>query len=316
MLQSEDPSVRFKVLVNVLGKDLNSKQVQNLQSEIAVSPRVRMLLSERNSKGQIPFRVYAKWYGAHWVLASLSDNGYPTGDKSLVPTREQVYRWLLSKDYERYMVPTKGRVLIHASIGGNAIYYLLRLGLADERTEKLVARLLETQWPDGGWNCDRKAKGETSSFTESLIPLRALALHFKLTRKQASGETAKQAAELFLQRRLYKRKRDGRVMSKHFTRLRYPCYWHYDILFGLKVMAEAGFISDKRCQDALDLLEAKQLPDGGFAAEGKYYQATRRMIKSRRSLVSWGPSGMKSMNGHVTADALYVLRAAGRLANG
>jgi len=29
-------------------------------------------------------------------------------------------------------------------------------------------------------------------------------------------------------------------------------------------MADAGFIRDARCKDALDLLQSKRLPDGGF----------------------------------------------------
>ena len=87
---------------------------------------------------------------------------------------------------------------------------------------------------------------------------------------------------------------------------------HYDILFGLEVMAEAGFIGDERCHDALDLLESKRLPDGGFPAEKKYYRVTENKM-SGRSLVDWGGTGRKRMNEFITADALYVLREAGRL---
>ena len=83
-------------------------------------------------------------------------------------------------------------------------------------------------------------------------------------------------------------------------------------MFGLKVIAEAGFIQDERCADALDLLESKRLPDGGFPAEGKYYRVTKKPV-SGRSMVSWGGVSKKRMNEFVTADALYVLKAAGRL---
>ena len=50
-----------------------------------------------------------------------------------------------------------------------------------------------------------------------------------------------------------------------FVELHYPCYLHYDILFGLLVMAESGHIEDGRCCAALELLESKGLSDGGFA---------------------------------------------------
>ena len=82
-------------------------------------------------------------------------------------------------------------------------------------------------------------------------------------------------------------------------------------LFGLKVLAEAGFIDDPRCQDALDLLESKRLPGGGWPAEKKYYRATDQEVRYR-SLVNWGGTSKRRMNEWVTADALYVLRAGGR----
>lgn len=115
-----------------------------------------------------------------------------------------------------------------------------------------------------------------------------------------------------MKRSMFKRQRDGEVMSQDFTKLHYPCYWHYDLLSGLKVMAEAGLIGDTRCGEALDLLESKQLPDGGFPAERKYYRAGPE-VRYSRSAVDWGGASTRRMNEFVTADALYVLTASGRL---
>ena len=171
LLNSDEPSVRFKVLVNVLGRELESVEIKNLQEEIKSSPRVRLLLLERDQDGKIPFHPYAKWYGAHWVLASLADIGYPPGDESLIPLREQVYKWLLSSHHEKNIKTIEGRVRRCASQEGNALYYLLSLGLADSRTDELAKRLMKWQWSDGGWNCDKNPKAVNSSFMESLIPL-------------------------------------------------------------------------------------------------------------------------------------------------
>ena len=312
LVKSDEPSVRFKVLVNVLGKELESVEIIRLQQEIKSCPRVRLLLSERGKDGKIPFHPYAKWYGAHWILASLADIGYPPSDESLIPLREQVYEWLLSKKHEKRIKSIEGRVRRCASQEGNALYYLLSLGLADARTEELAERLMKWQWADGGWNCDKNPKAINSFFMESLIPLRGLALYGKLTGDKESKNAAGRAAQIFLKRKLFKRQRDGKIISDDFVKLHYPCYWHYDILFGLTVMAKAGFIGDERCYDALGLLESKRLPDGGFPAEKKYYQFTER-IKTGRSLVDWGGTSEKHMNEFVTADALYVLKKSGRL---
>jgi hypothetical protein len=61
----------------------------------------------------------------------------------------------------------------------------------------------------------------------------------------------------------------------------------------------------------LDLLESKRLPDGGFPAEKTYYRVTDRRTAGR-CLVDWGGTSQRRMNEWVTADALSVLKAAGR----
>ena len=310
LLDSDELSVRFKVMANVLGRDVETAECQQLRQKIKTSPRVQKLLSERDEAGHIPHHPYTKWVGAHWVLADLADIGYPSEDETLIPLRERVYNWLFGQSHQQGIKTINGRVRRCASQEGNALFYLLGLGLADERTDELAARLVQWQWPDGGWNCDRNPEARNSSFMESLIPLRGLALHARVTGNRHSRAAAERTAEIFLKRNLFRRQSDGSVIKEDFISLHYPCYWHYDILFGLKVMAEAGFIHDERCREALDLLLAKRLPDGGFPAEKAYYQVTEKEV-SGRSLVSWGGTSKKRMNEFVTADALYVLKAAG-----
>jgi hypothetical protein len=227
--------------------------------------------------------------------------------------REQALGWLRSSEYEERLIGrVRGLPTLHASIDGNAVWALLRLGLADERIEPLVARLLAAQWPDGGWNCDRRASGRASSFTESLIPFRAVSLHADLTGSGESKAAAARAAELFLARRLFRRLGNGRVIRPSFLQLHFPCYWHYDILFALTVLAEAGMVRDPRCEEALELLERKRLPDGGYPAEARYYRVARKH-GSGRSLVDWGPTSVRRSNDWVTVTALAVRTAAGRL---
>ena len=311
LLESDEPSIRLKILRHLFGLADDSAEIRQLQEEIRTSARVRQLLSQRAEDGAIPGSAYAKWIGAHWVLVALADLAYPPGDLSLVPLREQVLAWLFSQKHFDSIRTLQGRVRRCASQEGNAIYALLTLGLADERCDALAMRLLVYQWPDGGWNCDKRPLASKSSFMESLIPLRALSLHARFTGNADSQAAAARAAEIFLSRRMFRRRRDGAPMDPHFLTLHYPCYWHYDILFGLSVMAEAGFIHDPRCQEALDLLESKRLPDGGFPAEERYY--TTSQAPSGVSSVDWGGTSQRRMNPFVTTEALLVLKAAGRL---
>jgi hypothetical protein len=311
LLQSDEPSIRLQIRLGV--QDADEAGENDLRQQVRSSARVATLLSERGRDGSIDAHPYrAKWYGAHWVLVTLAELGYPSGDPSLIPLREQMLGWLFSADYLSSLGRVRGLPRLHGSIEGNALWAMLSLGLADERAELLAERLRQAQWPDGGWNCDRKASGRSSSFTESLIPLRGLYLHAIMLADDRSSAAARAAAEFFLRHRLYRRLRDGSVIHPSFVELHYPCYWHYDILFGLTVLAESGHIGDERCSAALDLLESKRLPDGGFPAEHRYYRPTRAMVPSQRSLVDWGGVSRRQMNVWVSARAAVVLHAAGR----
>lgn len=258
-------------------------------------------------------------------MYALVDLGYPAGNAALKGLGDRVVEtWLDPVFYTEFEVDTKadayrqrgvpfmdGRFRRCASQQGNTLLMVIRLGLVDDRTPRLVERLLHWQWPDGGWNCDREPSADTSSFMETLPPMRGLAAWAALTGDPAARAASRRAAEVLLERRLYKRRRDGRVIHPEFTKLHYPLYWHYDILGGLKAMAELGSISDARCADALDLLESKCLPDGGWPAEARYYRHSTE-IKLGNDDVDWGGASSRRLNEWVTVDALGVLRAAGR----
>ncbi len=309
-LKSE-PALAWKAAVNLRGADPKSAAAIRAAETVRRSPLVTTLLSERGKDGRFPHHPYKKWNGGHWVLSILADLGVPPGEESLRPLMEDVFSWLLGPAHAQGIRVLAGRTRRCGSQEGNAVWTSLRLGFADTHTDELVSRLLKWQWPDGGWNCDKRPEADTSSFMETLIPLRALALCAAVSGDPKVKIAAERAAEVFLKRHLFKRIQDGQVMDKHFVRLCYPPYWHYNILFGLKVLAEAGFIADPRCQEALDLLELKRLPDGGFPSEETYTRTTRPQL-SGYSPVSWGGTSKVKMNPFVTADALYVLRKAGR----
>jgi hypothetical protein len=305
---NSEPGLAWKVAVNIQDHAPGSSEARKAGETVRKSSIVTTLITTCDRTGS----TYKKWDGAHWVLSILSDLGYPPGDESLRPMMDDVYDTWLSKAHEKNIRMLDGRVRRCASQEGYAAWCSLRLGFADSRTDELISRLLKWQWPDGGWNCDKHPDADSSSFMETLIPLRALALYTQVSGDRRVSLAAEHAAEVFLKRQLFKRQRDGAIMDDHFVRLHYPLYWHYDILFGLKVMAEAGFLADPRGRAALDLLESKRLPDGGFPAEESYSRPTRPDL-SGYTPISWGGTSRKTMNPFVTADALYVLRVAGRI---
>ena len=326
MLEHTEPAIRFKMQTGVLGKAPD--ELEELREEVRTSDLVNSLLRNRDSKGRVEpvTSVYAKWQGAHWVMATLADIGYPAGDAALLPVRDQLLEtWLQPRYFEEFECRTRASAYRHAGVPvmqgrhrrcasqqSNALWSIMRLGLMNDQCHELVERLLHWQWPDGGWNCDKNPDACHSSFMESILPLRALALYATEFNSKAARTAADRAVEVFLKRQLYLGARSGEVIKQEFTKLHYPLYWHYDFLHGLKVMAEIDRIADARCASALDLLVDKRLPDGGWAAEARYYKA-RAEIEHGNDYVDWGGASQTKVNPWITADALTVLHVAGRL---
>jgi len=310
LLNDPEPMIRRALRVSVLGEDGTSPAVAALAEEIRSCARVQVFLAQQDKAGRLPGHPYDKWTGAHWTLALLAEWGYPSGDLDLIPLREQALEWLLGAKHEQHIRIIDGRTRRCASQEGYALLALLRLGLADGRCDELVKRLMHWQWPDGGWNCDRRPDVTLSSYHETWLPLRALHQYALTTGNSEAKIAVERGSELLLARRLVFKLSDGTPISSDMMQLRYPRYWRYDLLGALKTMTELGKIQDLRCQDALDCLQSKQLTNGGFAAEHRVYSVTNRDV-SGRSAVSWGSVG-KTMNPWVTVEALAVLKAAGR----
>jgi hypothetical protein len=112
LLDSEEPSVRWKIRVQVLAEDPSSASIKKLQEEIRQSPLANRLLQHRDEQGKLTHtRVYGKWQGAHWTMATLADIGYPSGDKMLEPIRDQLLdQWLGKTFYKEFTAESKAVV--------------------------------------------------------------------------------------------------------------------------------------------------------------------------------------------------------------
>lgn len=309
---SPEPSIRYLLKASDGGLTVSSPEMVALKEEVRISPRIQAMLEWRSPDGSLPVHAYSKWKGAFWTLLQFVDLGYPSGDDTLLPLREQIYGWLLDPDRLKRIPQIQGRWRRCALQEGGTVFSLVRLGLADERTEQLVELLLKWQWQDGGWNCDKKPEATHSSFHESLIPLRGMNAYARASGDPQAKAVAERTAEMFLEHRLYKHRGRDETITTEFTELAFPPYWHYDFLTGLVAMQEVGALGDPGCSDALDLLESLRLPDGGFAAPRKYYTRAQS-AKSGVSPVAWGTVSETKSNEWLTARALGVLHQAGRV---
>ncbi len=342
LLASRDPSVRYFTLIELLELPRDAPEVVAARARIPKGPRVRALLAGQRAakraasdslathKGGFGVHPYKKWDGAHWRLVSLVELGIgaeadatpsarrPNGaslqetiaGKRVRRAAEQVLAWLTGETHRSRIRTIDGRTRRCASQEGNALAVCSRLGLAcDARVQYLARSLVEWQWPDGGWNCDRKPGAAHSSFYESLAPLWGLIEYLRVTGDRASLHAVERAAEFFLRHRLFRSETTGEVINPEWLKLHYPLYWHYDVLQALVILSRLDALGDARTCEAVDIVESKRQADGCWRAEGYYWQRLGRRT-SNVDVADWGRRGP---NEFITLNALRVLKAAGRM---
>jgi hypothetical protein len=304
LLASREPAIRFLTRRDVLGEDVAPEP-----DEILSGPLVRGLLRGQKRDGEFGGHPYQKWGGAHWRLVSLVELGVPADDR-LRSAAETVLGWLTGDGHRRGIRVLDGLTRRCASQEGNALAVCCRLGMAaDLRVELLARSLAEWQWPDGGWNCDKKATGRRSSFHESLPPMWGLHEYWAVTGERWAKESANRTAELFLEHNLFRSLETGEPIHPSWLVAHYPPYWHYEVPHALLILSRMGRVDDPRAADGLDLLAGLQRDDGLWH-KGPAWWRPPGSSGSNVEVVDWGRRGPSEMT---TLNALCVLKAAGRL---
>jgi hypothetical protein len=304
LLGSDEPAIR-----RLARRDLLDQDGPEDDAAVLGGPKVAALLAGQRRGGGFGVHSYSKWTGAHWRLVSLVELGAPAGEPRLLAAAGRVLDWLTGEPHRRAIREIDGLTRRCASQEGNALAVCCRLGMAgDPRVELLARSLVAWQWPDGGWNCDKRASGRRSSFHETLPPAWGLHEYWLATGERWAAEAAGRAAELFLEHRLFRSLGSGEVIDRRWLALRYPPYWHYDVLQALLVLARLGRVGDPRAAEALEHVERRRLPDGRWRPGGAWYRHGGRG-SGPPEVVDWGRDGPSEM---LTLNALRVLRAAGR----
>jgi hypothetical protein len=253
------------------------------------------LLRRQLPDGSFGVHPYSKWTGAHWRLVSLVEIGVPRSNAAARVAARTVLDWVATRSEP---VVVKGSERRHASIEGNALAVCCRLGMArDRRVRDLVDVLLRSQWPDGGWNCDRDPGAHRSSFHESLAPIWGLVEYQRATGDPDALAAANRTVELLLEHRLFRAMRTGRVIDSEWLHIHWPHYWHYDFFHGLRAIAMVGLSKDSRAAEARQVLLDRRSPDGAWRVDGRQYW--RRSTEA----VDWGDA-----HEIVTPAALAVLK--------
>jgi hypothetical protein len=306
LLGSGEPAIRRLVRRDLLDQAALDDEPDD-EERILDGPIVRALFDGQQPDGGFGGHPYKKWVGAHWRLVSLAELGVPAGEPRGLRALEQVLAWLTGTSHRGTVPVINGLARRCGSQEGNALAVACRLGAADdERVRLLAAGLIEWQWPDGGWNCDRRTAAHRSSFHETLPPIWGLHEYAAATGDADAADAARRGAELLLEHRLYRSLSTGEVINSEWLTPHWPPYWHYDVLQALVVLVRMGLAGDRRVDDALAGLRRRRHADGRWRASHRWWKPPPSPRAGEA--VDWRIDDASDRM--VTLRALTVLRAA------
>lgn len=141
----------------------------------------------------------------------------------------------------------------------------------EQDVDSVVARLLDEQLEDGGWNCEAENGSVRSSFATTINVLEGLLAHERATRGSPESIAARRRGEEYLlERKMFRRKSTGEVVNPEWLQFSFPVRWHYDVLRALEYFRSAGDMPDSRMDEAIHLLRSKQQPDGAWLLENTH----------------------------------------------
>ena len=141
----------------------------------------------------------------------------------------------------------------------------------DQDVDGVVARLVDEQLEDGGWNCEVENGSVRSSFHTTIRVLEGLLAHERVTGGSAESIAARHRGEEYLlERKLFRRKSTGDVVDPAYLQFSFPTRWHYDVLRALEHFRSVGDPPDPRVDEAIELLRSKRQPDGAWLLENTH----------------------------------------------
>ncbi|WP_445154503.1 hypothetical protein ACTWLI_14660 [Arthrobacter sp. Hor0625] len=140
-----------------------------------------------------------------------------------------------------------------------------------EQVDGVVARLLDEQLDDGGWNCEAERGSTRSSFDTTINVLEGLLAYGRTAGDTPEVTSARGRGEDYLlDRGLLRRKSTGELINPAWLQFSHPTRWHYDVLRGLDYFRASGREPDPRAAEALELVRGKGRPDGTWLLENSH----------------------------------------------
>ncbi len=271
-LLDSDPAIRWQVLRDLA--DTPAEEVSVERAGVAVRGWGARLLALQGDDGQWDGGTYfpspyddaeagQPWTATTYSLLLLRDFGLdPRSDGA----RDAIARVRTHSRWEEGDQPFfEGEV--EPCINGMAVALGAYFG---ENVDAVVARLLDEQLEDGGWNCEAERGSTRSSFGTTINVLEGLLEYARTNDTPGLAAARQRGEEYLLERGLLRRKSTGELINPAWLQFSYPTRWYYDVLRGLDYFRAAGAAPDGRIAEALDVVRSKRQPDGTWLLENSH----------------------------------------------
>jgi len=274
-LMQGDPALRWQVQRDLL--DAKPAAYAKERARVAQEGWGKRLLDLQDADGTWAGAIYGpKYTSTHYTLLTLRRLGLPPKHPQALAACAR----LLDSD----LLPNLGpgfpdRLHAHADlcIAGMVLSMLAYFQSDDPRIHRIANHLIDSQMPDGGWNC-RSWRGDThASFHTTGSVLEGLVEYQRVNPKSRLPLADAQAGgrEFLLRHHFYKSHRTGQVVNDSMTRFPSPPQWQYDFVKALDYFQAARAQPDDRASDAIELLLSRRDATGRWpqyrGPSGKYF---------------------------------------------
>lgn len=263
-LEPENPSVRYRTMVELLDKPQEDIEVQECKIQIPKSNPVNILLGKMHPEGYwlqrhprtneilgdgVEYGVYGT---THYCLSYLAELGMDRTDPRV------------SKAAERYLnlQVDDGDFYRHFSclLGYNIRTFIMLGYRDDERVEKSIDLLLNTDRPDGGYLCDmHEGKYKTRPVKSCIRGSVKALLAFSYLPEYWENKRVNQLIDYFLSRDgIYKTTNLNEFVNKDIERNSFPITWRANVFEILLSLSKMGYGNDIRLGRAWKFLDAKR----------------------------------------------------------
>ncbi len=279
-LLAADPALRWQTL-----RDLTDAPPETVAAERGRLPHeglAAQILACQQSDGAWRRTNSPTWLTTLFTLLLLRGTGIDPADpavRSAVARLESSLQWNNPEGRWDLRSPEYGGRLffdgeVEPCINGGV---LALGGYFGHPSEDLTRRLLAEQLPDGGWNCEAPRSQRSSYHTticvlEGLLETeRALGPAHSLIAQIAAARH--RAEEYLLERHLFRRLSTGDIADPSFFQFAFPPRYTYNVLRALDYFRDAGHPPDPRMNDALQIIQDRQTPDGRWILDATHNES-------------------------------------------